>query len=103
MAEHRFELRRSLMMNADVERIAGRTSNEHVVGVSGFAEVDQATAYMQAETRKAKDQENQAQMSKAYALSSHGEHVGGALIHLLLVVALVVLVFNLVTGRRQGV
>ena len=30
-------------------------------------------------------------------------HVGGALIHLLLVVALVVLVFNLVTGRRQGV
>ena len=57
------------MMNADVERIAGRTSNEHVVGVSGFAEVDQATAYMQAETRKAKDQENQAQMSKAYALS----------------------------------
>jgi len=140
VAEHRFELRRSLMMNADVERIAGRTSNEHVVGVSGFAEVDQATAYMQAETRKAKDQENQAQMSKAYALSSHGEHprphiflgcspcgekadmlwtilivllilwllgfslhVGGALIHLLLVVALVVLVFNLVTGRRQGV
>ena len=30
-------------------------------------------------------------------------HVGGGLIHLLLVVALVVLVFNLVTGRRQGV
>ena len=30
-------------------------------------------------------------------------HVGGALIHLLLVVALVVLVFNLVTGHRQGV
>jgi hypothetical protein len=30
-------------------------------------------------------------------------HVGGALIHLLIVVALVVLVFNLVTGRRQGV
>jgi len=30
-------------------------------------------------------------------------HVGGALIHLLLVIALVVLVFNLVTGRRQGV
>lgn len=27
-------------------------------------------------------------------------HVGGALIHLLLVVALVVLVVNLVTGRR---
>ena len=30
-------------------------------------------------------------------------HVGGALIHLLLVVAVVVLIFNLVTGRRQGV
>jgi hypothetical protein len=30
-------------------------------------------------------------------------HIGGGLIHLLLVVALVVLVFNLVTGRRQGV
>ena len=30
-------------------------------------------------------------------------HVGGALIHLLLVIALVVLVFNLVPGRRQGV
>ncbi len=30
-------------------------------------------------------------------------HVGGALIHLLLVVALVVLVFNLVTGRRGAV
>ncbi|MGA2990862.1 MAG: lmo0937 family membrane protein [Candidatus Korobacteraceae bacterium] len=28
-------------------------------------------------------------------------HVGGGLIHLLLVVALVVLVFNLVTGRRR--
>ena len=27
-------------------------------------------------------------------------HVGGALIHLLLVVALIVLVFNLITGRR---
>ncbi len=27
-------------------------------------------------------------------------HVGGALIHLLLVIALVVLVVNLVTGRR---
>jgi len=27
-------------------------------------------------------------------------HVGGALIHLLLVVAVVVLVFNLVSGRR---
>jgi hypothetical protein len=29
-------------------------------------------------------------------------HVGGSLIHLLLVVALVVLVFNLVTGRRTA-
>jgi Family of unknown function (DUF5670) len=27
-------------------------------------------------------------------------HVGGGLIHLLLVVALIVLVYNLVTGRR---
>jgi len=27
-------------------------------------------------------------------------HVGGALIHLLLVVAVVVLIFNLITGRR---
>ena len=27
-------------------------------------------------------------------------HIGGGLIHLLLVIALVVLVFNLVTGRR---
>ena len=30
-------------------------------------------------------------------------HVGGGLIHLLLVVALVVLVYNLVTGRRGAV
>lgn len=30
-------------------------------------------------------------------------HVGGGLIHLLLIVALVVLVFNLVTGRRRTV
>jgi hypothetical protein len=29
-------------------------------------------------------------------------HVGGGLIHLLLVVALVVVVFNLLTGRRTG-
>jgi hypothetical protein len=28
-------------------------------------------------------------------------HVGGGLIHVLLVVALVVLIFNLVTGRRR--
>jgi hypothetical protein len=30
-------------------------------------------------------------------------HVGGGLIHLLLVVAVVVLIFNLVSGRRQRV
>jgi hypothetical protein len=30
-------------------------------------------------------------------------HVGGALIHLLLVVAVVVLIFNLVTGSRRVV
>jgi hypothetical protein len=30
-------------------------------------------------------------------------HVGGSLVHLLLVVALVVLIFNLVTGRRRVV
>lgn len=30
-------------------------------------------------------------------------HVGGGLIHLLLIVALVVLVFNLLTGRRRTV
>jgi len=30
-------------------------------------------------------------------------HVGGSLIHLLLVIALVVLVYNLVTGRRAVV
>jgi hypothetical protein len=29
-------------------------------------------------------------------------HIGGSLIHLLIVVALVVLVFNLVTGSRRG-
>jgi hypothetical protein len=29
-------------------------------------------------------------------------HVGGALIHLLLVIALVVLIFNLFTGRRSA-
>ena len=28
-------------------------------------------------------------------------HVGGGLIHVLLVVALIVLIFNLVTGRRR--
>lgn len=33
-------------------------------------------------------------------LLGFGLHVGGGLIHLLLVVALVVLVINLVTGRR---
>jgi Family of unknown function (DUF5670) len=30
-------------------------------------------------------------------------HVGGGLIHLLLVIAVIVLVYNLVTGRRAGV
>ncbi len=29
-------------------------------------------------------------------------HVAGSLIHILLVVALIILVFNLVTGRRRG-
>ena len=29
-------------------------------------------------------------------------HVGGALIHLLLVVALIILVINLITGRRSA-
>ncbi|MGA7107740.1 MAG: lmo0937 family membrane protein [Terracidiphilus sp.] len=29
-------------------------------------------------------------------------HIAGGLIHLLLVVALAVLIFNLVTGRRRG-
>ena len=29
-------------------------------------------------------------------------HIAGGLIHLLLVIALIVLVFNLVTGRRSG-
>jgi hypothetical protein len=30
-------------------------------------------------------------------------HIGGALIHLLLVVALIVLVFNLISGRRAAI
>ena len=34
-------------------------------------------------------------------LLGFGLHVGGGLIHLLLVVAVVVLIFNLVTGRRR--
>lgn len=29
-------------------------------------------------------------------------HIGGGLIHLLLVIALIVLVFNLLTGRRSA-
>lgn len=29
-------------------------------------------------------------------------HIGGALIHALLVIALIVLVYNLITGRRPG-
>jgi Family of unknown function (DUF5670) len=36
-------------------------------------------------------------------LLGFGLNVGGGLIHLLLVVALVVLIFNLVTGRRRMV
>ena len=30
-------------------------------------------------------------------------HIAGGLIHLLLVVALIVLVFNLISGRRSGI
>ena len=30
-------------------------------------------------------------------------HIGGSLIHLLLVVALIVFIYNLITGRRKGV
>jgi len=30
-------------------------------------------------------------------------HVGGGLIHLLIVLAVIVLIFNLVTGSRRGV
>jgi hypothetical protein len=33
-------------------------------------------------------------------LLGYGFHVAGSLVHLLLVIALVVLVFNLVSGRR---
>jgi hypothetical protein len=29
-------------------------------------------------------------------------HIAGGLIHILLVIALVVLIFNLITGRRRG-
>ena len=36
-------------------------------------------------------------------LLGFGMHIGGGLIHLLLVVALIVLIFNLVTGRRRAV
>jgi len=36
-------------------------------------------------------------------LLGFGLHVGGGLIHLLLVVAVVVLIYNLVTGRRGAV
>jgi len=35
-------------------------------------------------------------------LIGFGLHVGGGLIHLLLVVAVVVLIYNLVTGRRRA-
>ena len=34
-------------------------------------------------------------------LLGFGLHIGGGLIHLLLVVAVVVLIYNLVTGRRR--
>lgn len=37
-----------------------------------------------------------------WALGAFVVPVGGGLIHLLLVVALIVLVYNLVTGRRVG-
>ena len=30
-------------------------------------------------------------------------HIGGGLIHLLLVIALIVFIYNLITGRRRGV
>lgn len=30
-------------------------------------------------------------------------HIGGGLIHLLLVVALIVFIYNMITGRRRGV
>lgn len=33
-------------------------------------------------------------------LAGFGFHVGGGLIHLLLVIALIVLIYNLTTGRR---
>jgi len=36
-------------------------------------------------------------------LAGFGFHVGGSLIHLLLVVALIVLIYNLATGRRTVV
>ncbi len=35
-------------------------------------------------------------------LLGFGLHVGGGLIHLLLVVAVVVLIYNLVSGRRRA-
>jgi len=36
-------------------------------------------------------------------LLGFGLHVGGGLIHLLLVVAVVVLIYNLVSGRRRTI
>ncbi|MGH2425258.1 MAG: lmo0937 family membrane protein [bacterium] len=33
-------------------------------------------------------------------LAGYGFHFGGSLIHLLLVIALIVLIYNLTTGRR---
>ena len=35
-------------------------------------------------------------------LLGFGLHVGGGLVHLLLVLAVVVLIYNLVTGRRRA-
>ena len=36
-------------------------------------------------------------------LAGYGFHVAGSLVHLLLVVALIVLIYNLATGRRTVV
>jgi len=36
-------------------------------------------------------------------LLGFGLHIGGGLIHLLLVVAVVVLIYNLVSGRRRAI
>ena len=36
-------------------------------------------------------------------LLGFGLHIGGGLVHLLLVVAVVVLIYNLVSGRRRAI